>query len=96
MTDQHKPTNPLLGQARRGIAPAFITIAGRDGDEQVPTEIHAYCAWLNSKEHRQGVWIVVETGGADSKRKAVEWREQTGSDDWLRERGLMPRIGRAA
>jgi hypothetical protein len=90
-------TNRLLGAASafRGKCPPFVSVEG--SDEQVPTEIHAYCAWLNSKEHRRGTWIVVKIGNDDeSARKGVDWRPEVASDDWLREKGLIPQIGRAA
>lgn len=83
-------TNRLIGVTGSGSAkaPPFVTV----NDEQVPTDIHDYCAWLNAKEHRRGVWTVVEIAG----RKGVDWREEVASDDWLREKGMIPRIGRAA
>lgn len=83
-------TNRLIHVADAGgnRAPPFITV----NEEQVPTEIYAYCAWLNGKERRRGTWTVVNVEG----RKTVEWREEVASEDWLRERGLLPKIGRAA
>ena len=55
MTDQHKPTNPLM--ARSSVTrSAFVTV----GEEQVPTNIDDYCAWLNAKGERCGMrWMVV-------------------------------------
>jgi hypothetical protein len=81
--------NPLMNRPRStSSAPPFVTVY----DQQVPTGIYDYCAWLNAKEHRRGIWAVI---GEEGKR-TVEWREEVASDDWLRERGLAPKIGRAA
>ena len=81
--------NPLMNRPRSiSSAPAFVTVK----DQQVPTDIFAYCSWLNSKEHRRGIWAVVGNEGS----RTVEWREEVASDGWLREHGLVPKIGRAA
>lgn len=92
MTDQS--SNPLLSRHRSAVGTAaFVNV----GDEQVPTEIYAYCSWLNSKERRHGVWVVIVIGkDSATERKTVEWRAATASDAWLEERGLIPKVGRAA
>lgn len=58
----------------------------------VPTEIHEYAAWLNSRERRNGTWRVVEVEG----ERRVMWMEERGSTDWLREKGFAPKMGRVA
>lgn len=94
MTD-HKPTNPLMGQARSfGSAPTFVSL--KDSGEQVPTEIHAYCGWLNAKEQRRGMWAVITIGGPGNEKKTVEFRAEIASDAWLREKGMSPAVGKAA
>jgi len=88
-------TNPLRRQpATNSNTPAYVMV----NDQQVPTDIVEYCAWLNAKERRNGVWIVVEEKDdrGDPLPRRLDWKEQTGSTDWLREKGLLPRIGRAA
>lgn len=68
---------------------AYVEVNG----EQVPTDLDGYCAWLNSKERRRGRWIVTK---AESGRRSVDFVTQVASDGWLMERGLIPKIGRAA
>ena len=51
-----------------------------------------YCAWLNRKERRNGVWAVVDDNG----RNTIVYRQEAASADWLREKGLLPSVGRAA
>lgn len=87
-------TNPLINRAFASSAlPPFVTVDG----QQVPTDIVSYCAWLNSREHRGGSWIVAEDKDAHGNvtNRRLEWRELTGSLDWMREKGLLPKIGRA-
>lgn len=62
-----------------------------DGHE-VPTEIHAYCEWLNQREKRHGNWRVVDRDG----HRQVEFITERGSADWLADRGFAPKVGRAA
>jgi hypothetical protein len=81
--------NPLMDRPRNtGSLAAFVTVEG----QQVPTEIHDYCGWLNARERRSGMWTVIQAGD----RKTVEWRAHVASPDWVRERGMIPKIGRAA
>ncbi|MCI1143162.1 hypothetical protein MOP88_14025 [Sphingomonas sp. WKB10] len=58
----------------------------------MPTDIYDYCGWLNERERRRGRWVVAEINA----QKAVDWREEIASDAWLRERDMIPRLGRAA
>ena len=81
--------NPLMDRPRStGALSAFVTVEG----EQVPTNIHDYCGWLNARERRRGMWAVIQAGD----RKTVEWRAEIASQDWIRERNLSPNIARAA
>jgi hypothetical protein len=92
MTDQ--PTNRLLGKPRlvsNNKLPAFIDVKG----EQVPTDLDDYCAWLNRKDRRRGLWRVVKMKDDDERREII-WVQETGSDSWLREQGLAPQIGKRA
>lgn len=86
MTDQS--TNRLI---RGGSSRNYGGCIEVDG-HTVPTEINEYAAWLNDREHRAGVWRVTLVDG----RKGLEWKPQIGTDEWLRERGMIPKIGRAA
>jgi hypothetical protein len=80
-------TNRLVGDG--GInRPAFVSVGGGDA----PTGLDDYCAWLNSKERRTGRWVIIERDG----QRSVDFRTATASDEWLRNRGLAPNIGRAA
>ncbi len=80
--------NPLMNRPRSGAAAAFVSV----NNEQVPTDLHEYCAWLNRKERRNGVWAVVDDNG----RNTIVYRQEAASADWLREKGLLPSVGRAA
>lgn len=89
MTEQLPPTNPLMARPRLAHSrPAFVAV----NDDQVPTDIHDYCGWLNAKERRRGLWVVANKDGV----KAIDWKEEIATDDWLRENGLVPKIGRRA
>ena len=89
MTDRDRPTNPLL--ARPSLVrhlPSHVVV----NDREVPTDLDAYCAYLNAREARRGRWLVVK----ENDVRKVHWEEETGTDDWLRENGLVPKIGRRA
>lgn len=87
MTD--KPTNRLLGSGGfGGNRPAYVEING----EMVPTNLDEYCAWLNERERRKGVWVIVQ----DGPHRALDFRTEVATDGWLRDKGLIPKIGRAA
>ena len=65
MTEQ--PTNRLVNGFQSRTRAAFVSV----GEEQVPTNIDDYCAWLNAKGERCGMrWMVVrgEDGGRAVKR----------------------------
>jgi hypothetical protein len=81
-------TNPLLNRRPSGAGNGFVMV----GDHQVPTEIHAYCAWLNERERRTGTWRVVERDG----HRQVEFLTERGSAEWLADKGFAPKVGRAA
>jgi len=82
-------TNRLIGD-QGGSRAAFVTANG----DQAPTDIDGYCAWLNAQEHRRGRWIVVDDKKIGKRR--VDFVQASASDDWLREKGIVPSIGRAA
>lgn len=89
MTEPRKPTNPLMRGNVTKFRPAFVEVNG----EQVPTDIHDYCGWLNDKERRRGIWRVVKD---EHDVKSIQWAEEVATDGWLRENGLAPTIGRRA
>lgn len=82
-------TNPLRRQP--ATSPSYGGTVMVNG-HAVPTEIHAYAAWLNSHEHRAGTWRVIEREGV----RGVEFMTENGSTDWLREKGFAPKVGRVA
>lgn len=88
MTERTR-TNPLL--ANRSQSPSYGGTVIVNG-HAVPTEIHAYATWLNSRERRVGTWRVVERDG----ERRVEWMQERGSTDWLKEQGFAPKMGRVA
>jgi len=82
-------TNPLRRQP--ATSPSYggtIIVNGHT----VPTEIHEYAAWLNSRERRVGTWRVMDKDG----ERRVEFLTERGSAEWLAEKGFAPKIGRAA
>lgn len=81
-------TNPLRRQPDTSRAPGTAFVNG----EHIPTDIVGYCAWLNSKERRNGTWRVVDDGNG----RTVTFVVEQGSADWLAERGFAPKIGKAA
>ena len=88
-------TNRLIGGGNTFTGtPTFVSL--KDSGEQVPTEIHAYCGWLNAKEQRRGMWAVITIGGPGNEKKTVEFRAEIASDAWLREKGMSPAVGKAA
>lgn len=57
-----------------------------------PLDLEGYCAWLNGREKRRGRWVIVDRDGD----RRVDWQTDVATDDWLRERGLVPAIGSKA
>lgn len=84
-----QPTNRLLKPRSQSANYGQTIIV--DG-HAVPTEIHAYCAWLNERERRAGTWRVVEREG----HRQVEFLTERGSADWLADKGFSPKIGNTA
>lgn len=82
-------TNPLLNRRNSQTASGGTIIVN---DQPVPTEIHAYCEWLNRLERRTGIWRVVEREG----HKQVEFMTERGTADWLKDQGFTPKVGKAA
>ena len=76
MTD--RPTNRLIGNGLGRGAPAFIEVQGH----VVPTDIVEYCAWLNSREKRDGKWLVI----GDAPNREVTFSQSPGSAEWRAER----------
>lgn len=83
-------TNPLLRQRQHSANYGQTVIV--EG-HPVPTEIHEYAAWLNSRDRRTGTWRVMDR----EHGRQVEFMTERGSDGWLAEKGIQPpKIGRAA
>ena len=81
-------TNPLRRPPATNAGHGYVMVDGH----QVPTEIHAYCEWLNQREKRHGAWRVVDRDG----HRQVEFMTERGSAEWLADRGFAPKIGSAA
>lgn len=56
-----------------------------------PTNLDDYCDWLNVRERRRGRWVIVTADGG----RRIDWREESGSDEWLRGKGLARHPGRS-
>ncbi len=79
-------SNPLLD--RRASQSSFYAGSIVVNGQTIPTDIEGYVAWLNSREPRQGRWVVVEKEG----RKSFDFLTQTATTDFLREKGLVPKM----
>lgn len=78
-------TNPLRLRPDHGTSHGgSIVVNG----QTIPTDIEGYVAWLNSREPRQGRWVVVEKEG----RKSFDFLTQTATIDFLQERGIVPKM----
>lgn len=88
MTERTR-TNPLLANRTQSAGYGHPIIVN---GHTVPTQIHEYAAWLNSREKRDGTWRVLEKDG----ERRVEFLTEKGSTDWLREKGFAPKIGQRA
>lgn len=92
MTDQ--PINPLLAQTARPVSingkpEAYIRI----NDVMVACTWDEFVAHLNATNNRPGEYVTQYTEDKPPRRQ-LAWREQRGSDGWLRERGIVPKDDR--
>lgn len=81
-----KPHNPLsTGYEARRTQPQM-------GGTGAPANLDDYVVWLNARDHRRGRWVIITRDGV----RALDFQTEVATDDWLRERGLIPKIGHAA
>lgn len=80
-------TNPLKLRANPATSYGGSVVVN---GQTIPTDIEGYVEWLNSREPRKGRWVVKETEG----RKSFDFVTETATTDFLRERGLVPKMQR--
>jgi hypothetical protein len=81
----------MTGRTNRLIA-ASSSSSGAS-DTGCPKDLDGYCAWLNVREARRGQWVIATD---KEGRRYLDWHEDIATDDWLREKGLVPKIGSRA
>lgn len=84
MTGQR--TNRLIANNPTGNGQVVVN------GEVVPTDLDGYCAFRNAREVRRGLWTIITR----NNRRELAWEPEVATDEWLRERNIIPKIGQAA